>query len=96
MVIDSHGHVTAPDSLSNDETVRNILECTPVPPTKRAPDSPVELEDIVSRLLEKRADRRYQSARALLQALQDVERGANRGGFRRLAARLLGGRPRVH
>ena len=47
------------------ETVTNILEKEPVPLTKLSPARPKELERIVTRLLVKKADDRYQSAREL-------------------------------
>ena len=47
---------------SPSDTVTNILECDPVPLTELAPQRPVQLERIVSRLLAKRAEERYPSA----------------------------------
>jgi eukaryotic-like serine/threonine-protein kinase len=51
------------------ETVTNVLEKNPVPLTKLAPARPINLERIVSRLLAKSADDRYQSAAELRGAL---------------------------
>jgi serine/threonine protein kinase len=47
---------------STGETVTNILEKDPTPLTKLSPDRPKKLERIVTRLLVKQADGRYQSA----------------------------------
>jgi serine/threonine protein kinase len=47
------------------ETVTNILEKDPIPATTLSPDRPGQLDRIVSTLVAKRADDRYQSAAAL-------------------------------
>jgi serine/threonine protein kinase len=54
---------------SPSETVTNILEKDPVPLTRLSPDRPLQLERIVSQLLAKPAEDRYQSAEALRAAL---------------------------
>ena len=54
---------------STGETVTNILEKDAAPLTKLSPERPKKLERIVSALLSKRADGRYQSARELQQDL---------------------------
>jgi len=70
------------------ETVTNILERDPVPLTRRAPGTPFELERIVGRLLRKRADDRFQSASALLDALRTFKEGPAPSVWRRIARRL--------
>ena len=67
---------------SPSETVTNVLEKDPVPLTTLSPDRPAALERIVSRLLAKRADERYQSATELRVALEIV--AIPRRGWRRL------------
>jgi serine/threonine protein kinase len=57
---------------SPSETVTNILENDPVPLTQLSPHRPLQLEWIVSRLVAKRAEERYQSAEALRAALAAV------------------------
>lgn len=59
---------------SPSDTVTNILENDPVPLTRLAPDRPVHLERVVARLLAKRAEERYQSAKGLADALAAVEK----------------------
>jgi serine/threonine protein kinase len=54
---------------SPSDTVTNILENEPFPLTRLSPDRPVQLERIVTRLLAKRAEDRYQSAGELAAAL---------------------------
>jgi serine/threonine protein kinase len=66
---------------SPSDTVTNILEQDPPPLTALAPERPARLERIVSRLLAKRAEDRYQSARELAQALAAAEKAP---GWRRL------------
>ncbi len=44
------------------ETVTNILENDPVPATKLSPERPAQLDRIISRLVAKRAEDRYQSS----------------------------------
>jgi len=56
------------------DIVNNILENEPIPLTQLAPDRPASLERIVTRLLAKRAEERYESARALADVLAGVER----------------------
>jgi serine/threonine protein kinase len=67
---------------SPSDTVTNILERASTPLTRLSPDRPLDLERIVSRLLAKSADDRYQSATALRDALTAV-------GRRRLWQRLF-------
>ncbi|MBI2185911.1 MAG: serine/threonine protein kinase [Acidobacteria bacterium] len=57
---------------SPSDTVTNILENDPTPLTQLASDRPVALERIVTRLLARRADERYQSAADLHDALAAV------------------------
>ena len=57
---------------SPSETVTNILETDPIPLTTLSPDRPGQLERIVSRLLAKAADNRYQSATDLRRDLSTV------------------------
>ena len=79
---------------SQEQTVANILETEPVPLTKRAPGRPDELEAIVSRLLRKRADKRYQSASQLLEVLREFGRGSRRRSVAQIVMRLLRFQPR--
>jgi non-specific serine/threonine protein kinase len=69
---------------STGETVTNILEKSPTPITKLSRDRPKKLESIVTRLLRKRADARYQSAEDLARDLAGLGR---RTGFRGLLGR---------
>src|SRR4029077_1665318 len=55
---------------SPSETVTNVLETQPIPPTKLSPERPARLERIVMRLIVKDPDGRYQSARELQEALR--------------------------
>jgi signal transduction histidine kinase len=57
------------DSL---ELVRDVLLRPPDPPAERCPDVPRRLSDIITRLLEKDPERRYQSAEGLA---HDLARG---------------------
>ena len=76
---------------SPHETVTNVLDRDPVPLTTLAPDRPVPLERLVTRLLSKRAADRYASADALVHDLSDLKaRGGNR--LTRMVRRLLGDR----
>jgi serine/threonine protein kinase len=71
---------------SPGETVTNILEKDPTPLTQLSPDRPKELERMVTKLLAKRAEERYQNAPDLhrdLTALQNRSRPS-------LMGRLLG------
>ncbi len=52
------------------ETVTNILEREPIPASQLSPDRPGQLDRIVSKLVSKRADDRYQSATDLQSDLQ--------------------------
>lgn len=73
------------------ETVTNILEKEPSPPTTLSPDRPGRLDRIVMKLVAKRADERYESAaslRADLQALRSYAKAPWLGRvFRRLFSR---------
>jgi len=57
---------------SPSDTVNNILEHDPIPLTQFSADRPVPLERVVTRLLAKRAEERYQTAAALADALAVV------------------------
>ena len=59
---------------SPSETVTNVLEKEAVPLTTLSPERPKALEQIVARLLAKRASDRFQSAAELLDALAAAER----------------------
>jgi serine/threonine protein kinase len=69
---------------STAETVENILDKNPVPLRTLAPERPVALERIVSRLAAKRADERYQSASELREALVAAGNRPGAGLFGRL------------
>jgi len=58
---------------SPSDTVNNILEKDPIPLTQLSPDRPARLERVVTRLLAKRADERFQSADELGDALRAVD-----------------------
>jgi serine/threonine protein kinase len=64
------------------ETVTNILEKDPTPPTQLSPGRAIALERIVIRSLAKQLEERYQSASELNAALGEL--AAPRGFFRRL------------
>jgi eukaryotic-like serine/threonine-protein kinase len=66
---------------SPSETVTNVLDHDPKPLTSLAPDRPKPLEQIVTKLLAKRAVDRYQSATQLMGALESL--ATPRGGWRR-------------
>jgi serine/threonine protein kinase len=57
---------------SPGDTVSNVLEKEPAPLRQLTPDRPAILERIVSRLLKKEADERFQSAADLLRVLPGV------------------------
>jgi serine/threonine protein kinase len=67
---------------SPSETVTNIFEKEPAPIRTLAPTRPAALEAIVTRLLAKRTEERFQSAAALAQALTAVN--SKPAGWRRL------------
>jgi serine/threonine protein kinase len=73
---------------SPGETVTNILDRDPVPITKLSPDRPKELERIVSTLLSKQADRRYQSATELRRDVLALKSRAGANPLGRLLDRL--------
>src|SRR5439155_14162816 len=69
---------------SPSETVTNILENQPTPLTNLSPERPLQLEHMVARLTAKRADERYETARAVLDdlaALGEKVRGGRRKRF---------------
>ena len=74
---------------SPSETVTNILENQPMPLTKLSPGRPVQLEQIVGRLTAKRADERYETARALLDDLTLVTEKLRNGRRKRFFDRLF-------
>ena len=59
---------------SPSDTVNNVLDKDPVPLTSYAPDRPPQLERVVDRLLAKVAERRFQSAAELSNALASLTR----------------------
>ena len=71
-------------AASPADTVTNILEKDPQPLTALAPDRPAPLARIVSRLLAKRADDRFQTAADLRDALAGVPASEPRPLWRRL------------
>ena len=64
---------------SPSETVTNVLEKEPAPLTALAPQHPKALEQIVRRLLAKRASERFASAAELSEALRALQPAAGRG-----------------
>ncbi len=72
---------------SPSETVTNVLEKDPVPLTALAPQRPKALEQIVGRLLAKRAGDRFASAGELLTALREVAPARGAPLWRRLFGR---------
>jgi serine/threonine protein kinase len=71
------------------ETITNILEKDPLPLTTLSPERPAELERIVTRLLSKPADGRYQSAEELQRDLPALKKAPASKGLGRLLGRLL-------
>jgi serine/threonine protein kinase len=74
---------------SPSETVTNILENQPTPLMKLSPERPAQLDQIVSRLTAKRADERYETARALLDDLTMVTEKLRDGRRKRFFGRLF-------
>jgi eukaryotic-like serine/threonine-protein kinase len=66
---------------SPSDTINNVLDKDPVPLTSHSPDRPPQLERIVSRLLAKVPEQRYQSAAELRSAMGRL---AKPGLWRRL------------
>ena len=64
---------------SPSETVTNVLEKEPAPLTALAPQHPKALEQIVRRLLAKRASERFASAAELSEGLRALQPAAGRG-----------------
>jgi eukaryotic-like serine/threonine-protein kinase len=73
---------------STGETVTNILDKLPVPLTTLSPDRPKALEKIVTKLLRKDADARYQSAEELQVDLAALGRRSARNPIGRVLGRL--------
>ena len=71
-------------AASPSETVTNVLEKNPPALTTLAPQHPRALEQIVNRLLAKRAGDRFESASELIAALRPLERGQASPFWRRL------------
>jgi non-specific serine/threonine protein kinase len=74
---------------SPSETVTNILENQPTPLTKLSPDRPAPLQQMVDRLTAKRAEDRYESARALLDEISVLTEKLRDGRRRRFFDRLF-------
>jgi serine/threonine protein kinase len=74
---------------SPSETVTNILDNQPTPITKLSPERPAQLDQIMSRLTAKRADERYETARALLNDLALVTEKLRDGRRKRFFDRLF-------
>ncbi len=68
------------------ETVHNILEEEPAALTKLSPERPATLQHLVARLIAKRADDRLPSARAVIDALNEL--GEKPRGWRDRLLRL--------
>jgi serine/threonine protein kinase/tetratricopeptide (TPR) repeat protein len=62
------------DGSTASDVIAGILKDEPAPPTKFAPETPPEVERIISRALCKNRDTRYQSAQELLTDLQNFKR----------------------
>jgi eukaryotic-like serine/threonine-protein kinase len=75
-------------AASPAETVTNILEKDPTPMTNLSPKRPGRLGRIVTKLLAKNADQRYQSARELEHDLLRARTGERAGFINRLFDRL--------
>jgi serine/threonine protein kinase len=74
---------------SPSETVTNILEHQPTPLTKLSPERPAPLQQMVDRLTAKRAEDRYESARALLDDISGLTEKLRDGRRRRFLDRLF-------
>ena len=74
---------------SPSETVTNILENEPTPLTKLSPERPAQLQQMVDRLTAKRAEERYESARALLDDISVLTEKLRDGRRRRFFDRLF-------
>jgi len=72
---------------SPSETVANVLDKEPAPLTSLSPQHPKSLEQVVRRLLAKKAGDRYPSARELSAALLSI--GSHHTGFGARLRRLL-------
>ena len=70
-------------AVSPSETVTNVLEKNPTPLRSLSPQHPRSLEQIVQRLLAKRASDRFGSAAELMRALEAIE-----GTYKPLGERL--------
>ena len=75
---------------SPSETVANVLDKEPVPLTSLAPQHPKGLEDVVRRLLSKKAGDRYPTANELTIALLGIGAPSARGLSARLRRLFLG------
>jgi serine/threonine protein kinase/tetratricopeptide (TPR) repeat protein len=73
---------------STAETFKAILDATPTPVTRLNPDSPAELERIVSKALEKDRNLRYQSAADLRSDLTRLKRDLDSGRASAISAPL--------
>lgn len=78
---------------SPSETVTNILENEPERLTKLSPERPAQLEHVVSRLMAKRADDRYQSANELRADIREFKDPARPSRVGRVFDRLRGKGP---
>ena len=74
---------------SPSETVTNILENQPTPLTKLSPERPAQIQHIVDRLTAKRAEDRYESARAVLDEVGALTEKLRDGRRRRFFDRLF-------
>jgi serine/threonine protein kinase len=70
------------------ETVTNILEKDPIPATNLSPDRPGQLDRIITKLVAKRAEDRYQSAAALHLELERMQMRLKPGLLNRLLGRF--------
>jgi serine/threonine protein kinase len=70
------------------ETVANILEKDPIPASYLSPNRPGQLDRIVSKLVAKRTDDRYESAGALRADLESLQHRASSSLFKRVVDRF--------
>jgi serine/threonine protein kinase len=70
------------------ETITNILEKDPIPATYLSPGRPGQLDRIVSRLIAKRPEDRYESAAALRADLESLQHRTSRSLLKKVLERF--------